>query len=76
MENTKNKIEKIRVQFIKNFKGKKGGSELILFIVIIAVVAALAAVTLPGMMNKVKDQNSGAITKIESMDKIFDTTNP
>ncbi len=72
MENIKNKMDQMRAKFIKNLKSKKGGSELVIFIVIIAVVAALGAITLPGIMNKVKAQNDGAITKIEGMDKIFD----
>lgn len=72
MEKIVEGLRKMREEGIKNLKSKKGGSELIIFIVIVAVVAALAFKTLPGMMTKVNSQGQGAVTKIEDLNKIFD----
>lgn len=57
---------------MENLKNKKGGSELIIFIVIVAVIAMLAYKTLPGMMTKVKEQNDKAETNIGAIGTIFD----
>ena len=57
---------------MKNLKSKKGGSELIIFIVIVAVIAALAFKTLPGMMTQVKEQKDKVETNIGAVGTIFD----
>lgn len=62
------KISKKVKQILRN---KKGGTELIAFLVLIAVVSLLAVNTLPGMMTKIKSQGDETNKRIEALSDIF-----
>lgn len=71
MKKISERVQKMNKEIIRRIKSKKGGTELIIFLVLVAVVSLLAVNTLPGMMTKVKAQGDGANTRIDALADIF-----
>ena len=63
----KNFMENVTSKFTRRIRKSKKGGGIVEFIVILAVIAAICAVTLTDIGGSIKQNATGAVTKIDDL---------